>query len=196
MDWDRLGGRGQPITEVAMPLICKKYGFTYVPEWQQNPEGGRVIRPFAKVGGELFPLDFDAEGVLEKGRRHRFIEAARRASPAFLADYPPFPRTKKSKPEASCDATSPPKLDRGFFKQYSLAELEEAKRALEATVGERAREEALLKEIRAAEEAVANLQTIAKLSEKYGIKPTPELSAELEKAQARLAEFKQPAAVV
>jgi hypothetical protein len=145
-----------------------------------------------KLGEEAVPVSFDDKGILSGKRRHKFLEVARRLSEEFRSDYPPaspYPRTRNLSSAASSNVPRPP-LESGLFKQYSLAELEEAIAALDAAVAEKKREEEYRAKVQEAEETVDKLQKIAEHSQEFGIKRVPRLKSVLKEAQAKLAELK------
>ncbi len=171
-----------PINSVTIQDICESYGFAY----RCDEEG----RHFATVGGEEVEIKFREDGSLPRGR-HAFVGTARKASAAFLADYPPAAQSQsKTRGGAVASSAKQTVKDlRNLLRKFELDQFEEIQ-SMVAEVREEKRREVQFREERKVlkgkiEELEKDLATFAS----YGC-PAPEaLAGQLARAKERLAEL-------
>lgn len=171
-----------PINSVTIQDICESYGFAY----HCDEEG----RHFAAVSGEEVEIKFREDGSLPRGR-HAFVGAARKASAAFLADYPPAVQSQaKSRGAVTVSSTKQTVKDlRNLLKKFDLSQFEEIQEMVVEVREEKRREVQFREERKVLLGKIESLEKDMATFSSYGCSAPEALAGQLARAKERLAEL-------
>lgn len=171
-----------PINAVTIEDICECYGFPY-----RCADDGRH---FATVGEQEVEIKFREDGSLPRGR-HAFVGAARKASEAFAADYPPATQSKRKKGGAAgvANAKQAMKELRNLLKAFDLDHFDEVMGLVADARDEKRKEMQFREERKVLQAQIEKLEKDMGTFTAYGCDAPDVLAGQLSRAKERLAEI-------